>query len=175
MDRNTKEALIKEYNEIFTQAVSGVLVDYKGATVEQLTNLRKTLYEKNSRFRVLKNTLAKRAAQGTPFEGLADQFVQTRAFIYSDEEVAGGAKIICKEAKDNDNITLIGGVLVSDGKGEVLDEAGVKALSNLPGKEELLAKLLFLLNAPATNFVRVLNEIPSSFVRVVKAYADSKE
>lgn len=175
MQRSEKETLVKEFTEIFSSAVSGVLVDYKGSTVEELTNLRKALNEKNSKFRVLKNSLAKIAIAGTPFENLGEHFTQTRALVYSDEDPVGVAKIITDEAKKNDSIKPIAGVLVTGGKGELLDINGIKDLGNLPSKEELLVKLLFLMNAPATNFVRVLNEVPASFVRVLQAVADSKE
>ncbi len=175
MDRALKETLVKEYNEVFSSAKTGVLVDYKGTTVEELTNLRKSLYEKNSRFRVVKNSLAKLAAEGTPFESLSEHFTQTRALVFSDEDVAAPAKIISKAAKDNKKIKLIAGVLVSGEKGELLDADSVVELGDLPSREELLVQLLYLMNAPATNCVRVLNEIPCSFVRILQAVADSKE
>ncbi|MCG8337736.1 MAG: 50S ribosomal protein L10 [Proteobacteria bacterium] len=175
MDRATKELLVKEYTELFSSAVTGVLVDYKGLNVEELTELRKTLFEKGSRFRVLKNSLAKIAATGTPFENLVDQFVETRALVYSKEDVAAPAKIVTDAAKKNEKIKLISGLLVSGEKGEVLDNQGVKALGNLPSKEELLTKLLFVMNAPITNFARTLNEVPAKFVRTLQAVADSKE
>ncbi len=175
MNKLEKEALIKEYNEIFSSAVSGVLVDYRGSSVEELTNLRKTLHNKDSKFRVVKNTLAKRAVTGTPYEGLSEYFVNTRAFVYSDSDAVAAAKILSKAADDNDNLNLIAGSLVTGDVGEVLDVEGIKALSNLPSKEELIAKLLFVLNAPITNFVKVLNEVPASFVRTLQAIADSKK
>ena len=175
MDKATKELLVKEFNEIFSSAVTGVLVDYKGSTVEELTNLRKTLYGKSSRMRVVKNTLAKLAVEGTPFEGLSEYFKETRALVYSTEDPAAPAKIIADEVKKNDNLKLVAGVLVASGKGEILDSSAVKALGNLPSKEELLVQLLFVMNAPVTNFVRTLNEVPSSFVRALQSIADSKE
>jgi len=175
VERSQKEALIQEYNEIFSSAVSGVLVEYQGTTVEELTKLRKDLNAQGSRFRVLKNSLAKRAAAGTPYEGLADYFVKTRAFVYSDTDAAAAPKVITKAVKDNEKLKLIAGGLVTGETGVMLDAAGVEALGNLPSRDELLAKLLFLLNAPITNFARVLNEIPASFVRVLQAVADSKE
>ncbi len=175
MDRTAKEQLVKEYSELFSSAITGVLVDYKGLNVEELTDLRKTLYEKGSRFRVLKNSLAKIAITGTPFEDLGEHFTETRALVYSQEDVAAPSKIVTKAIKGNDKIKLIAGILVSGEKGELLDTDGVKALGNLPSQEELIAKLLFVLNAPITNFARVLNEVPSSFVRVLQAAADAKE
>ena len=175
MDRTTKETLVKEYKEVFSSAITGVLVDYKGLNVEELTQLRKTLHEKQSRFRVLKNTLAKIASEGTPFEGLGAHFTETRALVYSNDDVASPAKIVSEAAKKNEKLKLISGILVTGESGELLDQAGIKALGNLPSKEELIAKLLFVLNAPITNFARVLNEVPGKFVRTLKAIADSKE
>lgn len=175
MDRATKEELVKEYKNVFSSAVTGVLVDYKGLNVEEITELRKSLFEKNSRFRVLKNSLAKIAAEGTPFQELGEQFVETRALVYSDEDIAAPAKVIADAAKSNEKIKLISGVLVSGEKSEILDDQGIKALGNLPSREELISKLLFVLNAPITNFARTLNEVPAKFVRTLQAIADSKE
>lgn len=175
MDRAAKELLVEEYKQLFSSAITGVLVDYKGLNVEELTNLRKSLHEKNSRFRVLKNTLAKLAASGTPFEELSDQFTETRALVYSQEDVASPAKVMTEAAKANEKIKVISGLLVSGEKGEVLDLAGIKELGTLPSQEELIVKLLYVMNAPITNFVRVLNEVPSKFVRTLQAVADSKQ
>jgi large subunit ribosomal protein L10 len=175
MDRATKEGLVKEYKDLFSSAITGVLVDYKGLNVEELTQLRKTLHEKQSKLRVLKNSLAKIAIVGTPFEELGDQFVETRALVYSEEDVASPAKIMTDAAKKSDKIKLISGVLVSGENGELLDQQGIKALGNLPSQEELISKLLFVMNAPITNFARVLNEVPAKFVRTLQAVADSKE
>jgi len=175
MDRAVKETLVKEYKELFTSAITGVLVDYKGLDVEELTQLRKRLHEKQSKFRVIKNSLAKIAIAGTPFEGLGEHFTETRALVYSQDDVAAPAKIITDAAKANDKLKLISGVLVSGENGELLDNAGIKALGNLPGKEELLVSLLYVMNAPITNFVRVLNEVPGKFVRTLQAVVDSKE
>ncbi|MGK0288684.1 MAG: large subunit ribosomal protein L10 [bacterium] len=175
MNRSTKEVLVSEFKEIFESSVTGVLVDYQGLTVEELTTLRKALFTGQSRMRILKNTLAKRAAEGTPFESLSEQFVSTKAFVYSSEDVVAPSKILTEQAKKNDRVKIVGGTLVSKGTGELLDLDGVKALGSLPSREELVAKLLYVLNAPVTNFVRTLNEIPASFVRVVQAVADSKQ
>jgi len=175
MERVEKEKLLEEFKGIFSQSVGGILVDYQGSTVEQLTNLRKNLFQKNAKFRVLKNSLAKIAVEGTPFEGIKSDLVQNRALVYSDEDVVSTAKIMADEAKNNDNMKLISAVLITGEKGDILDVNGIKELSLLPGKEELIAKLLFLLNAPITNFVRVLNEVPASAVRVLQSIADSKK
>ena len=174
MDRSTKEELVEEYGNIFKNAVSGVLVDYKGATVEELTTLRKSLYEKNSKFRVIKNSLAKIGAKDTPCEELSEHFVETRAFVYSDEDITAPAKIISNEIKTNKKLSMVAGVLVSGEKSEVLDINGIEALSKMPTREELLVKLLYVMNGPATGLVKVLNEVPASFVRTLSAVAESK-
>jgi len=119
--------------------------------------------------------LAKIALEGTPFEQLGEYLTETRALVYSEEDVASPAKLITKEANSNDHMKIIAGILVSGETGELLDTNGIKQLGNLPSKEELIAKLLFVLNAPITNLARTLNEVPASFVRTLQAIADSKE
>lgn len=175
MNKAEKEVLIQEFNEIFSKAVTGILVDYKGATVSDLTTLRKTLYEKNTRFRVLKNSLAKRAAMGTPFEEINSSLTETRALVYSEDDPVAAAKALSDIAKGNDKIKLIAGILVTGTKGELMNPSQIKDLANMPSREDLLVKLLYVMNAPITNFVRTLNEVPASFVRVLQAYADSKQ
>ena len=175
MEKATKEKLVSEFNEIFSQVFSGILIDYKGMTVDELTNLRKKLFSSQSQIRIIKNKLAKRAAKGTPCEGLSEDFVNTRAFVYSSEDPVAPAKLILKEAEENDKIKLIGGVLNSTGTVTLMDVTEIKALGKLPSKEVLISKLLYVLNAPTTNFVRVLNEIPASLARVLQAAADSKK
>ncbi len=174
MERSQKEALVGQFHEIFGSAQSGVLVDFQGMTVEELTALRKTLWAKHSRFRVLKNRLAKIAAKDTPFEALSPDFKDSRAIVYTSGDPVSTAKVMTDIAKANDKLKVIAGILVTGDKAERLDAAGIKDLGNLPSREELLAKLLFLLNAPITQFVRTLNEIPTSFVRVLQAVADKK-
>ncbi len=175
MERSQKEALVAEFGEIFSSAQSGVLVDFQGLTVEQLTSLRKSLYAKNGSFRVIKNRLAKIAAKDTPFESLAGEFVQNRALVYSETDPVGTAKIMTEQAKSNEKLKIIAGLLVTEGQGHKLDLMAIKELGDLPSREELVAKLLFLLNAPITQFVRTLNEVPASFVRTLQAVAESKQ
>ena len=175
MERSHKEALVAEFQEIFKNSQSAVLVNYQGMTVEELTGIRKSLWEKQAHMRVLKNTLAARAAQGTPFESIADDFVQTRALVYSEADAVAAAKVVTEAAKKSEKLEIISRVLVTSGQGQKLDLSGIKELGDLPSKEELVAKLLYVMNAPLTNFVRTLNEVPASFVRTVQAVADSKK
>ena len=108
-------------------------------------------------------------------EELAKDFIETRALVYSSSDPVNPAKLIIKEAETNNKIKLVVGVLNSEGTAKILDVPEITALGKLPTKEVLIAKLLYVLNAPATNVARVLNEIPSSFVRVLQAVADSKK
>ena len=175
MKRAEKEQLVAEYKEIFDKSISGILIDFHGATVEEITSLRKNLNAKNSRMKVMRNGLAKIAMKDTPYENLTEYMTLTRALVYSEEGVVSPAKIVTEQAKSNIKFKVIAGVLVTADKGAVVDVDGVKDLGNLPSREELLVKLLYLMNAPATSFVRLLNEIPSSFVRVLQSIADSKQ
>lgn len=175
MNKTEKEELVEEFKTIFQNAVTGILVDFKGSSVEVLTNLRKKLFEKKARFRVVKNTLAKIASEGTPFEPIKEDFIHSRALVYSNEDPVGAAKIIYDASEDSKSLKLISGILVTDQQGRKLDFNEIKALGNLPSREELLVQILFLMNAPVTNLVRVLNEVPAKFVRTLQAIADSKQ
>ncbi|MDT8446052.1 MAG: 50S ribosomal protein L10 [bacterium] len=174
MYRSQKEQLVAEFHEIFEHAVSGVLIDFQGTTVESVTALRKSLNENGAKLRVMKNTLAKIAAKGTAYEALADSFVQNRALVYSNEDPVSHAKVMTEVAKKNEKFKIVAGLLVTGEQGKLLDAAGVDALSKLPSKEELLVKLLYVMSAPTTNFVRTLNEVPAKFVRTLAAIAETK-
>ena len=175
MKRNEKEALVGTISTIFKEHQVGFLVDFKGMTVESVTDLRRKLNGAKTHMRVLKNRMAKIAAKGTPFEPLAPDMTDTRALVYSNDPVAP-AKVMLKYAQENEKFKLITGVLVGrTGTGEVLDAAKIKALGSLPPREELVGKLLFLMKAPQTMFVRTLNEVPGKFVRTLAAVRDAKQ
>jgi len=175
MERPQKEQLVAEFQEIFNGSQSGILINFQGATVEALTGLRKSLFEHGGHLRVVKNSLAKIASQGTSFEALSDQFVQTRALVYGAEDAVAQAKVIVEAAKSDDNLEVIAGILVTGDQSKLLNTAEITDLSSLPSREELLVKILYLMNAPATNLVRTLNEVPAKFVRGLQAIADSKQ
>ncbi len=160
MERSQKENLVGELQGIFNSATAAVLIDYRGLAANELVEMRQELHKVHSTMKVLKNTLAKLAVEETPFSG-----------IHPVEQ----AKVLVKIAEKNPNLKIHAGVLVDSSKTSVLDDAQVEALSKLPAKEELLVKLLFLLQAPATQLVRTLNEVPAKFVRTLAAVRDSKE
>ena len=174
MDRIQKEAHVKELNSIFNKMTAGVLIDYRGIDANQIVALRKKLNDSSSTMKVLKNSLARIASNDTPFAELVDQFTKTRAIVYSDGDPVAQAKVLSEQAANIENLKILAGILVSDGKTSFLDSSQVEALSKLPSREELIVKLLYLLQAPATQFVRTLNAVPVKLIRTLAAIRDSK-
>ena len=174
MERSQKESQVNELRSIFNSMSAGVLVDYRGIEANQVVELRKKLNDASSTMKVIKNSLARIAAENTPIAELADQFTQTRALIYSDGDAVQQAKVLSEAAKSLDKLKILAGILVGDSKTSILNSGEVEALSKLPSRDELIMKLLFLMQAPATQFVRTLNAVPAKFVRTLAAIRDSK-
>ena len=150
-----KQPIVAAIAEDVKDAQSVVLVDYRGLTVEQDTELRKQLREAGIIYKVCKNTMMKRAFEGTEFEGLAQYLEGPSAMAVSKDDATAPARILCKFAKDADKLEVKAGVV----EGKVYDEAGVKALSTIPSREELLSKLLGSIQSPIANFARVIKQI----------------
>jgi ribosomal protein L10 len=170
LNREEKAAVIEEVSAQVEQAGSIVLAEYRGLTVEKITQLRKQARESGVYLRVLKNTLVRRAVKDTPYEKLADQMVGPLMYGISADPVAP-AKLIASFAKANDQLVVKGGAMPN----VVMDVAGVQALATMPSREELLAKLLGTMQAPVATFVRTLNEVPTKFVRGLAAVRDKQE
>ena len=170
LNREEKAAVIEEVRAQVAQAGSIVLAEYRGLTVEKITQLRKQARESGVYLRVLKNTLVRRAVKDTPYEKLADQMVGPLMYGISADPVAP-AKLIASFAKANDQLVVKGGAMPN----VVMDVAGVQALATMPSREELLAKLLGTMQAPVATFVRTLNEVPTKFVRGLAAVRDKQE
>ena len=132
-----------------------MLVDYRGLTVAQDTELRKQLREAGVVYKVYKNTMMKRAFEGTEFEGLENCLEGPSAIAVSKDDATAPARILCKFAKDAPALELKGGVV----EGTVYDVAGLTELSKIPSREELLSKLLGSIQSPITNFARVIKQI----------------
>jgi len=147
-----------------------VLAEYRGMTVAQLTNLRKEARDAGVWIRVVKNNLAKLVIDGSDFECLTEHFVGPVIFSASEDPVAV-AKVMAKAAKDNDSLNITAGAM----NGSLMDKEMIESLSKLPGRDELLAKLMGTMMAPAQKFVSTLNEVPGKFVRTLSAVAESKE
>ena len=165
-----KKEVVAEIAERLTKAQAVVLAEYRGLAVEQITVLRSQARASNVYLRVLKNSLARRAVQGTPFEKLSDQMVGPLAYGISDDPVAA-AKVLHAYAKGNDKLVIKGGAM----PGYVMTAKEVGNLATMPGREQLLAMLMGTMQAPVTKFVQTLNEVPSKFVRTVAAVRDQKE
>jgi large subunit ribosomal protein L10 len=174
MERSQKESQVNELRSIFNSMSAGVLVDYRGIEANQVVELRKKLNDASSTMKVIKNSLARIAAENTPIAELADQFTQTRALVYSDGDAVQQAKVLSEAAKSLDKLKILAGILVGDSKTSILNSGEVEALSKLPSRDELIMKLLFLMQAPATQFVSTLNAVPAKFVRTLAAIRDSK-
>ena len=170
LNREEKAAVIEEVSAQVAQAGSIVLAEYRGLTVEKITQLRKQARESGVYLRVLKNTLVRRAVQGTPYEKLADQMAGPLMYGISTDPVAP-AKLMAAFAKANDQLVVKGGAMPN----VVMDVAGVQALATMPSRDELLAKLLGTMQAPVATFVRTLNEVPTKFVRGLAAVRDKQE
>ena len=174
MERSQKEAQVSELRSIFKNMSAAVLVDYRGIEANQVVELRKKLNDASSTMEVIKNSLARIAAEDTPFAELADQFTQTRALVYCDGDAVQQAKVLSEATKSVDNLKILAGILVGDSKTSILNTGEVEALSKLPSREELIVKLLFIMQSPATLFVRTLTAVPKKFVHILAAVRDSK-
>ena len=174
MERSQKEAQVSELRSIFKNMSAAVLVDYRGIEANQVVELRKKLNDASSTMKVIKNSLARIAAEDTPFAELADQFTQTRALVYCDGDAVQQAKVLSEATKSLENLKILSGILVGDNKTSILNTGEVEALSKLPSREELIVKLLFIMQSPATQFVHTLNAVPAKFVRTLAAVRDSK-
>ena len=150
-----KQPIVEAIAEEIKDAQSVVLVDYRGLTVAQDTELRKQLREAGVVYKVYKNTMMKRAFEGTEFEGLESCLEGPSAIAVSKDDATAPARILCKFAKDAPALELKGGVV----EGTVYDVAGLTELSKIPSREELLSKLLGSIQSPITNFARVIKQI----------------
>lgn len=170
LNREAKAAKVEEVGVQVAQAQSIILAEYRGLEVGVITALRKQARGNGVQLRVLKNTLARRAVAGTPFESLAEKMVGPLLYGFSADPVAA-AKVLNDFAKSNDKLVIKAGAMPNS----PLDAAGVKALATLPSREELLARLLGTMQAPVAKFVQTLNEVPGKFVRTLAAVHKQKE
>jgi large subunit ribosomal protein L10 len=164
-----KKAVVVEVSEQVSTAQAIIVAEYRGLQVGEMTALRAQARKSGVYLRVLKNTLVRRAVEGTPFSGLANEMVGPLVFGISSDPVSA-AKVLSDFAKANDKFIIKAGAMPN----QVMDVKGVQALASLPSRDELLAKLLGTMQAPVAKFVRTLNEVPTKFVRGLAAVRDQK-
>ncbi len=165
MDRPTKERIVGEIKESFTDVMSVVLADYRGLDVPTVTDIRDEFRKAGCHYRVLKNTLVKIAIQGSDLEPMTQLLKGPTALMWSTESPSAPAKLAVQFAKDKKAFNIKGGFF----EGEVLDEDGVKRLSKMPGKAELQAQLLMTFIAAPQNFVRQIIAGPQNFMYLLDA------
>ena len=166
-----KQPIVDEIKAQLDGAKSMVVVDYRGISVADVTELRKQCREAGVVYKVYKNTMVKRAVEGTEFEGVVKDLEGTNAFAISKDDATAPARILCKFAKNAKALELKAGVV----EGTVYDVAGVQELSKIPSREELLSKFLGSIQSPITNFARVLNQIAEKGGEAVEAPAEAAE
>ncbi len=150
-----KQPIVDEISAVIKDAQSVVVVDYRGLTVAEDTQLRKQLREAGVSYKVYKNTLVSRAVEGTEFESLRDSLEGPNAFAVSTEDATAPARVLAEFAKKAPKLEIKAGVV----EGAFYDAEGMKAIASVPSREVLLSKLLGSLQSPITNLARVLNQI----------------
>ena len=169
--RAEKADMVERYSGGIASASHAFLVDFKGLTVAQATDLRTRIRDQGGSYEVVKNRLALRAVEGTGLEGLSDHFRGPTAVAYIEDDPVALAKALTEFQKDVPAIEFKGGVV----DGQAIDASQVEAISKMPGREELIAKLLFLLSSPVTGLARGLAAITRQLVVVLDQVGQSKD
>jgi large subunit ribosomal protein L10 len=166
-----KKAIVAEVNETASSALSLVIADARGCTVDEMTGLRKSARENSIQLRVVRNTLAKRAIEGTEYECVTDTLVGPSILGFSMEDPGAAARLFKDFAKENDAFEVkalaVGGRLLG---AEQLD-----VLAKLPTREQALSMLMSVMQAPASKLVQTMHAVPSKLVRTLAAVRDQKE
>ena len=165
-----KQAAVAEIAAQLAKAQAVIVAENRGLSVEAVTSLRAKARKSGLYLRVLKNTLARRAIKGTPFEKLTDQMAGPLMYGIAQDPVAG-AKVLSEFAKDNERFVIKGGAMPN----VLMSTKDVKALATMPSREELLAKLVGTMQAPIVKLVRTMNEVPGRFVRTLAAVLAARE
>jgi large subunit ribosomal protein L10 len=168
--RAQKEQEIAILNEEFQQSGNALVISFQGLSVEKDWEMRKALREANLSYRVIKNTIGRKAVEGTPLEALKDNFVGMSAIAYSPNDPVTLAKVLSKYAKESDKIKFKAGVV----EGRAINIKDIDALAAMPSKEELISKLMYVLNSGAQRIASVVNAVPRNLAIVVDQIAKQK-
>ena len=165
-----KKVVVAEVAKVAASAHSAVAAEYHGLSVEQMTTLRKQARAAGVYLRVIKNTLARRALQGTDFECMGDGLVGPMVLAFSQEDPSSAARVVSAFTKDNTALVV---KLVSIG-GKLLAPSDIKRLAAMPTRDQAISLLMAVMRAPIEKLARTLNEVPGKLVRTVAAIRDSK-
>ncbi len=165
-----KNEKIEYFKKQFEQAKVAIVTDYRGLSVDEITQLRRALQKENSDFTVTKNTLCKIASKGTNFEAIESLMQGPNAIAFGFGDEVSAAKVVAKFIKENKKGEIIGGVM----EGNLLNADEAKKLANMPSREELYAKMLGSINSPASGIVYSVNGVMSALVRAIDAVAKQK-
>jgi large subunit ribosomal protein L10 len=165
-----KKAIVSEVNEVANRALSVAVAEYHGIEVSDMTALRVKAREQGVYLRVVRNTLARRAVEGTKFEDMAEAFTGPLVFGFSLDAPGGAARLFKDFKKENDKLNV---TALSIGSG-VMGADKLDAVASLPTRDEALAQLFATFKAPVTKFVQTINEVPAKAVRVLAAIKDTK-
>lgn len=168
-----KQAVVTEVAEVATSSHSVIAAEYRGLSVNQMTDLRSRARQNDVYLRVVKNTLAKRALSGTDFECINDSLVGPLILAFSREDPGAAARVFKDFLKEKENDKLV--VKTLSIGGQVLPASDMERLADLPTKEQALSMLLACMRAPLDKFARTLNEVPGKFVRTLAALREQKE
>ena len=166
-----KQAIVADVNETAGKALSAVMADYRGVSVGSMTELRKTARESGVQVRVIRNTLAKRAFEGTEYECMTDALLGPNTLAFSLEDPGAGARLFKDFAKENEDFEI---KALSVG-GKLLPADQIDALAKLPTRDQALAMLMAVMQAPVTKLARTLNDVPGKVTRVMAAVRDQKQ
>jgi large subunit ribosomal protein L10 len=166
-----KKAIVAEVNETAISALSLVIADARGVTVDGMTALRKSARENSVTLRVVRNTLAKRALEGTDFECVNSTLVGPSLFGFSMEDPGAAARLFKEFAKENKNFE-VKALAVS---GQILGADQLDVLAKMPTRDQALSMLMSVMKAPVTKLVQTMNEVPGKLVRTLAAVRDQKE
>ena len=165
-----KQEVVSEVADVASQAHSVIAAEYQGLSVSEMSELRVKARQSNVQMRVVKNTLARRAFEGTDYECMSDALRGQMVYAFSMEEPGGAARVIKDYAKDNEKLQV---KLVAFG-GELLDPSEIKRLASLPTYDQAISMLMAVMKAPVEKMARTLNEVPGKLTRTVAAVRDQK-
>lgn len=171
LSRSQKEKMLSEYQDGVAQAPHAFILGYQGIDVPRVTELRRRVRDSGGQYLVVKNTLMLRAIAGKPLAGLEEHFVGPTAVVYADDEPVALAKALTDFQKEAPVIEFRGGLL----NGQMVGADQIKDIANLPSREELITKLVYMLQSPIVRFVRALGAIPQQFVSVLDQVRQQKE